>query len=109
MAYRKALLGECIAHLTGYTPAMGERPKGKIVSEDIIREDSEVPQEEVQEFILELQQEAESLRLEMKKFDFVKREQNVQQFQPQEEASNGQRGKPPGQKGKRRNRQPRQG
>ena len=74
MAYRKALLSECVSFLKSYTALMGGEPKGKIVSEDVVRDDSEVPQEEILEFITGLQQESEGLRLEMAKFDFVKRE-----------------------------------
>jgi hypothetical protein len=73
MAYRKALLGVCVAHLTRHTGAMGEDPVGSIVSEDVVREDSLVPEEEIVDFITEMQQEQESLRLEMSRFDFVKR------------------------------------
>ena len=79
MAYRKAILGECVTHLLRFTPAMGEEPKGRIYSEDTIRDDSEVPQDDLQDFILSLQQEAESLRLEMAKFDFVKRDHDTSQ------------------------------
>ena len=77
MAYQKALLGQCIAHLSSYTSLQGP-PQGTIITEDVVREDSEVPEEEILAYVTGLQQDFESIRLEMAKFDFVKREPNVQ-------------------------------
>jgi hypothetical protein len=74
MAYRRAIIGNCIAHLMTLTSSMGEEPKGKIISEDVVREDSVVPEDEINDYIFELKQEHESLQLEMAKFEFVKRE-----------------------------------
>lgn len=75
MAYRKALLRTCVVHLTKFTGAMGEDPSGKIISEDVIREDSEVPEEDIVDFITDMQQEADTLRLEMARYELVKREE----------------------------------
>ena len=91
MAYRKALLGQCIAHLTRFTSSMGEAPREKVIAEEVIREESEVPEEEIQDFILGLEQERESLRLELAKFEFVKRKSNDQgKFYQKSEETSGQ-------------------
>lgn len=80
LAYKKAILGEVIARLSGeYTAAMGDQPSRVIVSDDIVREDSEVPEEEIGAFIEQLQQEEESLRLQLLKFDFVRRDEPSEQ------------------------------
>lgn len=91
LAYRRALLQQCIAHLTSYTAVMGSRPVGEIISDDLIRSESIVPEEVIDEFIIELQQEEETVRLELSRFEFVKKEAdgNREQKDPQ-----GQRGGP---------------
>lgn len=77
LAYRKAIVGELITMLTNeYTKAYSEQARRKVAAEDVYKEDSEVPEEHIHEFITDLQQEEEHLRLELSKFDFVKRENN---------------------------------
>ena len=74
LAYRKAIVGHVVAMLVkDCTSALGE-PEQHISSEDVFRDEAEVPEREIHQFINELQQQEESLRLEMLKFDFVKRE-----------------------------------
>lgn len=81
LAYRKAILGEVITFLTNtFTTAYNDEPAKTIVSEDVFREDSDVPLEDVGGYILELQQEEESLRLELAKFEFVKRGEDGKQI-----------------------------
>ncbi len=76
LAYRKAIVGEIIARLQHeYTSAMGEDPSKTIFAEEVPKIDSEVPEEEIGSYIEELQQEEESLRLELLKFDFVRRDE----------------------------------
>ncbi len=76
LAYRKAILGEVIARLTvDYTAAMGNNPSRVIVCEEVLREDSDVPPGEIGSYLEELQQQEESLRLELLKFDFVRRDE----------------------------------
>ena len=78
LAYRKALLAECISHLRVFTSIGGMAPKGKVTSEDVLRDDRDVPEEVILKFIIGLQQESESVSLERAKVDFVKREDHVQ-------------------------------
>jgi hypothetical protein len=76
LAYRRAVLGEVVSLLSReYTEQNGVPAKGVIYAEEISRSDSEVPQEEIGRFMEELQQEEESLRLELAKFDFVRRDE----------------------------------
>lgn len=91
LAYRKAILGELITRLTSeYTGAMGDNPSKVILSGDLVREDSEVPEEEIGMFVEQLQQEEESLRLQLLKFDFVRRDEQkaeeVRNEQPKDPA-----------------------
>lgn len=78
LAYRKAVIAEVIERLNGeYTSAMGDNPSRVIISDDVIREDSEVPEKDIGAFVEELQQEQESLRLQLLKFDFVRRDEQA--------------------------------
>ena len=75
LAYRKAVVGHLITYLVkDYTSARGGEPAETITSEDVFREDDEVPESEIHRYIQELQQEEESTRLQMLKFDFVERQ-----------------------------------
>lgn len=92
LAYRKAVIAEVIERLNGeYTSAMGDNPSRVIISDDVIREDSEVPEKDIGAFVEELQQEQESLRLQLLKFDFVRRDEQatkeVRKQQPKAAAS----------------------
>jgi hypothetical protein len=76
IAYRKAVLGEVISLLrSNYTGAYDDGPKNIIVSEDVLREESDVPEEAVQQLIVDMQQQEESLRLDLLRFDFVERKE----------------------------------
>lgn len=97
LAYRRAIVGQVVALLKkDYTSAFGGPPDNVIVSEDVFRDEAEVPEAEIHRFINELQQTEESLRLELLKFEFVKRgEQRGGSDQPQAASSPGV-GKPKG-------------
>lgn len=77
LAYRKAVISETIARLMEYTSSMGTKPNRVIISDEVLREDSEVPEREIVGYIEGLQQEEESIRLEMLKFDFVRRDEQA--------------------------------
>lgn len=82
LAYRKAIIGQVIADLTAhYTSAMGDDPKRVIICEEVLHADAEVPVEEIGMFLGELHQQEETLRLELLKFEFVRRkdEQKAEQ------------------------------
>lgn len=75
LAYRKAIVGEVIQLLrNGYTAAYGDEPEKEIVSEDVFREDSTVPEGVVVDFIQDLERQEADLELELNRFEFVKRE-----------------------------------
>lgn len=77
IAYKKAILDHVVTLLqTEFTTAYGdEEPNQVILSEDVFREDSQVPEEEIHEFIADLQQQSESLRLDLRKFTFTQHDQ----------------------------------
>jgi hypothetical protein len=73
LAYRKAILKHTINYLlSDVVGANGYAPKTTLVCDDVFREDSDVPPEEVLTFVEQLQQEEADLQLEMNKFDFRK-------------------------------------
>lgn len=86
LAYKKAILDHCVTLLqTEFTRAYGDdEPNQFVLSEDVFREDSQVPEEEIIEFISELQERSESIKLQMRKFTFVKEHG---QKQPQQNAA----------------------
>jgi hypothetical protein len=75
LAYRKAITAELLDVLRSkYTPAYGDDPEKKVVCEDVFRDDSEVPQSAIEDFIGELEEREARLDLELNRFEFVKRE-----------------------------------
>ncbi len=75
LAYRKAITAELLDVLRSkYTPAYGDDPDKKVVCEDVFRDDSEVPQSAIEDFIGELEEREARLDLQLNKFEFVKRE-----------------------------------
>lgn len=89
IAYKKAILDHMVTLLqTEFTTAYGdEEPNQFILSEDVFREDSQVPEEEIHEFIADLQQQSEGLRLQLKQFAFV--QEHAQEQQKNAASSNG--------------------
>lgn len=74
LAYRKAVLGRVVQFLSDeFLARTSDEPKDVVLCEDVFRDDSEVPMGNIEEYIEELQQEEESLRLELSRFEFVKR------------------------------------
>ncbi len=76
IACRKAIVHEMIDHLTSkYTTAMGgSSPARLIKSDDVFGSENAVSEESIIRYIQELQQEEEGLRLELLKFDFVRKD-----------------------------------
>jgi hypothetical protein len=73
LAYRRALIVNLIEHLREDCMALGGGdPKKEVVCEEVFREDSIVPEDEIQIVVEELEQESEHLRLELAKFSFGK-------------------------------------
>lgn len=74
LAYKKAVVVELMNVLREkYTPAFGDTPDKTIICEDVFRDDSEVPQDAIEEFIKELAVQESKIDLELNRFEFVKR------------------------------------
>ena len=75
IAYRHAIIGEIIAGLRNDFMALdSDKPQKTIHCEQVFPEDSEVPQGALISVINELEQESESLRIELSKFQLTKNE-----------------------------------
>jgi hypothetical protein len=73
LAYRKAIIGHTITYLlSNVVGSEGLDATVRIVSDDVFREDEDVPTEEVQSYVDELQEEEARLSLEMSQFEFVR-------------------------------------
>lgn len=88
LAYRKSI----VQHLTAYVKrsfiGLDGEPKETLICEDVFQVDSEVPPEEFVSYMEELYQEEAELDLEMRKFEFARKEKNVKTGrQPQKKAS----------------------
>ena len=81
LSRRRAILGHIASLLSSdYTSVMGsDEPEKFIIAEDVFPEDNPVPEEEVQEIIHELELEADQIRLEQLKFNFVKQDDKTSQ------------------------------
>ena len=78
LAYRRAVLRHTINWLRSeYVGQDGVSPKDKILCEDVFREDSEIPPEEIYQFVEELQEQEAQVQLEINRFDFVKKDNDV--------------------------------
>lgn len=77
LAYRKAIYTEAIMLLRRKYLAddAGDAPC-KLICEEVMLGDSEVPQEEVHQFLNELETERAGLDLEMRKFEFVRKNES---------------------------------
>lgn len=82
LAYRRAIMLATINHLREtYTTINGTDPKGTIVCEEVFQADAEVPNDEILQFIEELQEREAHLKLEMNKFEFIKKDDGEDQEQ----------------------------
>jgi hypothetical protein len=78
LAYRRAIVHAMVTHLREeYMALSSSSPAKEMFSEDVFREDSQVPTEAIQQVIEELEQEGEHLRLELAKFKFDKQESSA--------------------------------
>lgn len=81
LAFRRAIISHVVSLLSSdYTSVMGgEQPEKVIHAEDVFPEDNPVPEEEIQDYISELELSDEELRLEMLKFNFVRQDEKTDQ------------------------------
>jgi hypothetical protein len=74
LAYRRSIIQEVMVYLTRkYIGSDGQDPKDHIVCEEVAHIDSAVPTEEIAEFVDELKDHEHELRLDMGKFELVRR------------------------------------
>lgn len=77
LAYRKTIIANLKVHLREkYMPLSSPDPKETLTCEEVFHQDSNVPVEEVQRVVEELEQTEEGLRLQMAQFTFGKQEEN---------------------------------
>ena len=89
LAYRRAILRHMAnLILDRFVGAGGREPTQTIICEDVFYEDREIPTVDILEYVEELQEQEQSLKLEMNRFEFRRRDDNEQLGQPTiEEAS----------------------
>lgn len=78
LAYQKAVLKYTINFLMeNVVAAHGGDPREVIVCEDVFREDSEVPIDNVLSFIENLQEQQADIQLQINKFEFRQRDDSI--------------------------------
>jgi hypothetical protein len=91
IAYRKSIVSELKDHLRGrYLALSSVNPEDTILCTDVFSQDSNVPVEEVQAVVEELEQEEESLRLQLARFSFRKQDENNGLLSSTKKKNNGQ-------------------
>jgi hypothetical protein len=74
LAYRRSIIQNVVIHLSRtYLGSDGQDPKERILCEEVAQIDSFTPTEEIAEFIDELKDAEHALRLEMGKFELIRR------------------------------------
>lgn len=73
LAYRRAIIKETIMYLRREFLGDDDEPSRRVVCEDMPQSECEVPQREVESFMEELIEQEADLRLELSKFEFVRR------------------------------------
>ena len=77
LAYRKTIVAALKVNLRErYMALSSTEPDKTLLCEDVFHQDSNVPVEEVQLVVEELEQEEERLRIQMTQFSFSKQEEN---------------------------------
>ena len=75
LAYRRAVITELVTVLReDYQALSSNQPKKVLLCGEVFKEEAEVPPEEIQGIVEELEQEAERLRLEMNKFTHTRQD-----------------------------------
>lgn len=82
LAYRRTIIHQAITYLKREFVGVDEDPKQRMVCEEVLAVDAEVPIEEVASYLQELEREKHELTLELGKFEFTRRNQNDDQKQP---------------------------
>jgi hypothetical protein len=98
LAYRKSVIQYISAQLRRkFIAAAGSEPQETLTCEDVFPADAQVPQEEIVEYVMELEREEADLDLEMSKFEFARKPDETRQRQRQSSRKKArrQRGKAP--------------
>ena len=76
LAHRKTIVAHLKVHLREkYMALSSPEPEKTLLCDEVFPQDSNVPVEEVQRVVEELEQEEESLRIQMSQFSFNKQEE----------------------------------
>jgi hypothetical protein len=74
LAYRRTIIHQTITYLKREYVGVDEDPKQKLICEEVLAADAEVPIEEVATYLQELEREKHELTLELGKFEFTRRD-----------------------------------
>ena len=87
LAYRRTIIHNAIILLKREFIGVDSDPNKKMLCEEVLTVDSEVPVEEVAQYVEELEQEHHSLTLELGKFEFTRKNQNESKQQQAQKKS----------------------
>ncbi len=77
LAYRRTIIADLKVYLRErYMRLSTPEPKETLLCDEVFHQDSNVPEEEIQHVVEELEQTEEELRLQMAQFTFSKQEEN---------------------------------
>lgn len=82
IVYRRTIIHSVIISLKRDYLGVDSDPEKKMICEEVFSADSEIPTEEILGFVEELEREHHGLTLEMNKFEFTKKNDHDQKFQP---------------------------
>lgn len=81
LAYRRTIVKELITLLRRDFVGLDTDPGKRMICEEVMSADSEVPVEEIADYVDELEQVHHELTLELRKFEFTKKNNDLK-FQP---------------------------
>ena len=79
LAYRRTIIHQTITYLKREYVGVDEDPKQKLICEEVLAAEAEVPVEEVATYLQELEREKHELTLELGKFEFTRRDNDQKQ------------------------------
>lgn len=74
LAYRRTIVHTMITYLKREYVGLDSDPKSKIICEEVLSVDREIPVEEIEQYVEELEREHHSLTLELGKFEFTRQD-----------------------------------
>ncbi len=88
IVYRRTIVHNVIISLKRDYLGVDSDPEKKMICEEVFAADSEIPTEEILQYVEELEREHHGLTLEMNKFEFTKRSENDSKFQQAQKKGN---------------------